>query len=155
MKIHKLYIALGMMIAFVLFFEFAAHADEANQQTKLTFNSPVQIPGHLLSAGTYIFRRADSDDLNLIQIFNADHSALVATVQTISAERLDPAPDTVITLAEPEAGQPDLLVKWFYPGNTIGHEFLYSNLQERELAGAKQQTIMTHESMSSGEAAGE
>ena len=31
MKMHKLYIALGLMIAFVLFFEFAAHADETNE----------------------------------------------------------------------------------------------------------------------------
>ena len=155
MKIHKLYIALGLMIAFVLFFEFAAHADEANQQTRLTFSVPVQIPGQTLPAGTYIFQRADSDDLNLIQIFKADHSALLATVETTSAERPNPAGDTVITLAEPEAGQPDLLVKWFYPGNTIGHEFIYSKQQGRELVGAMQQTIVGHESMSSGEAAGE
>lgn len=155
MKIHKLYVALGLMIAFVLFFEFAAHADEINQQTKLTFSVPVQIPGQVLPAGTYIFQRADSGDLNLIQIFKADHSALVATVQTISAERLGPTADTVITLAEPEAGQPDLLVQWFYPGDMIGHEFVYSKQQEQELVGAKQQTIMAHESMASGEAAGE
>ena len=91
MKIHKLYIALGLMIAFVLFFEFAAHADDPNEQTKITFSTPIQIPGQVLPAGTYIFQQADSNDLNLIQIFTADRGALVATFQTASAERRDSA----------------------------------------------------------------
>jgi hypothetical protein len=154
MKIHKLYIALGLMVAFVLFFEFGAHADETNEQTKITFSMPIQIPGQVLPAGTYIFQQADSGDLNLIQIFNADRSQLLATVQTVSAERPEAAGDTVITIGEPETGDPALL-KWFYPGRSIGHEFIYSEQRERELSIAKQQTFIGNESMSSGEAAGE
>ena len=154
MKIHKLYIALGMMIAFVLFFEFAAHADETNEQTKITFSTPIQIPGQVLPAGTYIFQQADSSNLNLIEIFNADRSALLATVQAVSAERPEPASDTVITMGEPKTGDP-VLVKWFYPGRNIGHEFTYSKQQETELSTAKQQTFVGNKSMSSGEAAGE
>jgi hypothetical protein len=129
MKIHKLYIALGLMIAVVLFFDFAAHADETNEQTKITFSTLIQIPGQVLPAGTYIFQQADSNDLNLIQIFTADRSALLATVQTVSAERREPASDTVITLAEPENGDP-VLVKWFYPGRTIGHELARVHLPQ-------------------------
>jgi hypothetical protein len=154
MKIHKLYIALGLMIAVVLFFDFAAHADETNEQTKITFSTLIQIPGQVLPAGTYIFQQADSNDLNLIQIFTADRSALLATVQTVSAERREPASDTVITLAEPENGDP-VLVKWFYPGRTIGHEFIYPKQQERELSTAKRRTFVGNESVSSGEAVGE
>jgi hypothetical protein len=154
MKLHKLYIAFGLMIAFILFFEFAAYADEANEQTKITLTTPIQIPGQVLPAGTYLFQQADNNDLNVIQIFTADRGALLATVQTVSAERLVPAGDTVITLAEPETGDP-LLVKWFYPGRTIGHEFIYSKQQERELSMAKQQTFVGNESMPRGEAIGE
>lgn len=141
MKINKLYITLGLMIAFVLFFEFAAHADESMETTKITFNAPVQIPGEVLPAGTYLFQRADSNDPNVIQIFNADRTALVATVQTISAERPERAADAVITLAEPEAGSSDVLVKWFYPGRTIGHEFIYPAAEEKAIAHAKLQTF--------------
>ena len=50
MKIHKLYIALGLLIAFGLFFELAAHADESNESTKITFSAPIQIPGQVLPA---------------------------------------------------------------------------------------------------------
>ena len=52
MKIHKIYITLGLIIAFVLFFEFAAHA-EMDESTRITFRSQIQIPRQVLSAGTY------------------------------------------------------------------------------------------------------
>jgi hypothetical protein len=155
MKIYKLNTVLGLMIAFVLFYEFAAYADESNEHSKITFSAPIQIPDQVLPAGTYTFQQGDSSNLNVIQIFNADHSALLATVQTDSTERMEPADDTTITLAVAEAGHPDLLVKWFYPGRTIGHEFVYSKQQEQELAGAKQETFVGNQLTPSAEAAGE
>jgi hypothetical protein len=152
MKIHKLYIALGLLIAFGVFFELTAHADETNELTKITFSAPIQIPGQVLPAGTYIFQQAEpNDDLNLIHIFNADGSTLCATLQTVPAERREATGDTAITLAEPESGQP-ILVKWFYPGRLTGHEFVYPKQQEQEIAHAKQETFVGNESMSNGEA---
>jgi hypothetical protein len=91
MKLHKLYIAMGLMIAFGLFFELAAHASEANESTQITFGAPVQIPGQVLPAGTYTFQKASPNlDPNLVEIFNADGTVLYATVQTVSAERAEP-----------------------------------------------------------------
>ncbi|HTT22119.1 MAG TPA: hypothetical protein VMG82_24535 [Candidatus Sulfotelmatobacter sp.] len=131
MKIHKSFIAIGMIVAFSLFFELAAHADEADQTTEITFNQPIQVPGQVLPAGTYLFKLADDDNLNLVQIFSQDRMHLYATLQTIPAETRQ-APDyTTVTLAQQEAG-PDLLRQWFYPGNNTGHEFIYPKLsQER------------------------
>lgn len=156
MKINKLYFTLGLIIAFALFFELAAHADESNESTKITFSGPTQIPGQILPAGTYTFQRGGTvGDSGLIQIFNADRTRLYATVQTVSAERFEPAGDTIITLAEQGAGQPGVLVKWFYPGRTIGHEFVYSKQQEQALTQAKQETFVGNHLMSPREAAGE
>jgi hypothetical protein len=156
MKIHKVYIALGLMIAFVLFFEFAAHADEMDESTKITFSAQIQIPGQVLPAGTYTFQQVDANsESGLVQIFNADHSVLYATLQTVSTERREPTGDTTITLAEQETGKPDVLVKWFYPGRTIGHEFVYPKQQEQEIAQAKQETFVGSEVMPSTEAGAE
>jgi hypothetical protein len=147
MKINKLYIVIGLMIAFVTFFEFAAHADETNQETTITFSAPVQIPGQVLPAGTYRLELADADDdLDVVSIFNADGTVLYATMQTVPAERRDVTGNTVVTLAAPEAGKPDFLVKWFYPGNNVGHEFVYPRQQEREIAHATQETVGGNES---------
>jgi hypothetical protein len=141
MKINKGYIVAGLIIAFTLFFEIAAHADALDQTTKLTFSESVQIPGQILPAGTYLFKIANADDYqNIVQIFNADGSVLYATLQTISAERLKPADDTLITLAE-APGEPVTLVKWFYPGSLVGNEFVYSRDKEKELEQEKSQVI--------------
>ena len=143
MKINKAYIALGLIIAFTLFFELAAHADEFNQATTLTFNEPIQIPGQTLPAGTYLFRLANADsDLNIVQVLNSDGTVLCATLQTIATERQEPTGHTAITLAQQASGKADALLKWFYPGRVIGNEFVYSNQEEKELAQDRQQTIV-------------
>jgi hypothetical protein len=48
MNINKGYIAIGLIIAFGLFFELAAHADESDQATTITFSQPIQVPGQVL-----------------------------------------------------------------------------------------------------------
>jgi len=146
MKINKGYIAVGLIIAFTLIFELAAHADEFDQSTTITFNQPMQIPGQVLPAGTYLFQLASRDsDLNTVQVFNADRTVLYATLQTIATDRREPTGDVVVALAEPGAGEPDALLKWFYPGLETGHEFVYPRQKEKELAQDKQQTIVANQ----------
>jgi hypothetical protein len=156
MKINKGYIAVGLIIAFSLFFELAAHADESDQSTTITFNQPIQIPGQVLPAGTYLFKLADSNsNQNIVQVFNADRTVLYATLQTITTERQEPTGHTVVALAEQGAGQPDVLLKWFYPGREIGNEFVYPGQKEKELAQDKQQTIVTnHPTVSNSDTTG-
>jgi hypothetical protein len=107
-----------------------------DESTTITFNKPVQIPGHLLKAGSYLFVRFDDGNgpnVNLIQVFNGDRSQLIATIQTVSVERQNVSGDTVLTLADESNGQTPVLVDWFYPGSLEGHEFVYSGRQEREV----------------------
>jgi hypothetical protein len=150
MKINKGYIAVGLIIAFTLFFELAAHADEYDEATTMSFRQPVQIPGQVLPAGTYFFKLVDSSsDRNLVQIFNADRTVLYATLQTIPTERQEPTGNTVVALAEQGSAQPEALLKWFYPGRETGNEFLYPKQTEKELAQAKQDTIVVNRTTAS------
>lgn len=142
MFINKFCIALGFVIAFVAFFELAAHADARNESTILTFSAPVQIPGKVLPAGTYVFQDADPEEnLNVVQVLSPDRKVVYATLETIPTDRLQPAGDTTVTLAKPEDGNPEMLVKWFYPGTLTGHEFVYSKQQEKEIAHAAKDTF--------------
>jgi len=145
MKIHKTYIAVGLIIAFALFVEIAAHAGEADQATKISFSQPIQVPGQVLPAGTYLFTLANTDDLNMVQIFSLDRTHLYATLETIPAEDRQVPGDTTVTLVELGAGKPDVLLKWFYPGEETGHEFVYSNQLEKEMAQDKQQTVVANQ----------
>jgi len=107
MNINKLYIIVGLIIACGLFYVLAAQADESDQATTVTFNQPVQIPGQLLPAGTYVFRLTNYDAArNVVQIFNSDRTHVIATLDTIATDRQEPTGHPVITLAEQGAGKP-------------------------------------------------
>jgi hypothetical protein len=121
----------------------AARASEINQETKVTFSQSVQISGHVLPAGTYLF--VLPDDINqhdLVSIFSPDHRKLYATVLTAYVERSRPTDDTAFTLAERGSALPEAILTWFYPGNTIGHEFLYRKQEQKELGKDQQTTIV-------------
>ena len=146
MKINKGYIAVGLIIAFTLFFELAAHADESDQSTTITFSQPIQVPGQVLPAGTYLFKLVNADsDLNTVQIFNSDRTVLYATFETVPTDRREPTGDTMIDLAKQGGGQPDALLNWFYPGDDTGHEFVYPKEKEKELAQDQRETIVANQ----------
>jgi hypothetical protein len=124
----------------------AARASDQDQASKLTFNKAVEVPGRILPAGTYWFVLPVADTAPyVVQIFNSDRSMLYATIQTISAERSNPTDNTAMTFAERGSMQPENLVTWFYPGDTVGHEFLYSNSEEKELTQVRQYTVIASE----------
>jgi hypothetical protein len=151
MKIKKVALLIGFAIASVLFLEVVAHADEADQSIKISFNQAIEIPGQVLPAGTYLFKLADPNDLNVVYVFNAEGTRLYATLDTITAERRQPTGDTVVVLAEQPDGRPETLVKWFYPGNTVGHELVYPKQEEQQLAQDRKQTIVAKESPEVGD----
>ena len=150
MKIHKSYIAVGMIIAFTLLFELAAHADEANQATQITFSQPIQVPGQILPAGTYLFQLLDDAELNTVQIFSPDRTHLYATLRTIQADSGQVHGGTTVELVEQGGGKPDVLRMWFYPGDDIGHEFVYSKGLEKQMAQDRQQMVVATDSEAGG-----
>ena len=112
-----------------------ANADEWDKKTIVTFSGPVEVSGHHLDAGTYVFKLADSQsDRHIVQIFNADESHIIYTILAIPDWRVTPTGKTTIKFSEkagqyataerdlPEAGIP--VKEWFYPGDNFGQEFI-------------------------------
>jgi hypothetical protein len=101
-------------------------ADDWNKQTIFTFSRDVEIPGKVLPAGTYVFKLADSPaDRHVVQVFDQNRRIL-ATVQTIPAQRLTAAGEPHVGFGEPSTGAPLPIKTWFYPGDLGGEEFIYS-----------------------------
>jgi len=120
----------------------SARADQANDKTVLTFSQPVEIAGRVLPAGTYTFKLADSlSDRHIVQIFNADESQIIATVLAIPDYRLTPTDETIIRFSEVPAGSPEAIRGWFYPGNTVGHAFVYPKTRAMQLAKASKVVV--------------
>jgi hypothetical protein len=104
-----------------------ASADESDQKTVVTFSGPVEIPGQVLRAGTYVFKLADlQSPHDVVQVYSADEKHLYGSFLSISEQRLEPTGSPVVTLEESTAGAPVAVKSWFYPGEETGHEFIYS-----------------------------
>jgi hypothetical protein len=113
----------------------SARADQWDKKTVITFSQAVEIPGHVLPAGTYVFKLADStSNRHIVQVFTADESQILATLMTIPDYRLTTTDQTVIKFGEVPPDSPEAIRAWFYPGNSIGQEFVYPKSRAIQLA---------------------
>jgi hypothetical protein len=141
MNTQKMFITLGLALASVIMLP-AARADDFDQAIKLTVNKSVQIPGRVLPAGTYWFSLEDLiGNREVVEVFNADRSMLLARILTIATDRPEPSEKTEVVLAERGNMQPEAIVSWIYPGRNFGHQFVYPKQEEQELARDKHLAI--------------
>lgn len=120
----------------------SAKADQWDQKTIVTFSAPVEVPGTVLPAGTYVMKLADSQsDRHIVQILNARQNHVCATILAIPDERLRPAGKTEITFYEMPAGQPQALRSWFYPGDLSGQEFAYPRSKATEISRVTHENV--------------
>jgi hypothetical protein len=124
MLLKTLRIAAGLVLALAMIAP-AAQADQRDQASRFTFDRPIEIPGQVLSAGTYWFvLHPDSANRHIVQIFDAERASLRATLIAVSAERTDGSENTELQFVDQPRNQLKL-VGWFYPDRLVGHEFVY------------------------------
>jgi len=122
----------------------AVRASEFDEKTIFTFSEPVEIPGKVLPAGTYVFTLLDSEaNRDIVQVWNKDQTQLIGTYLAISDERLQPTDKTVVTFSERPTGSPEAIQAWFYPGRLSGEEFVYPKTRATSLAMAARQPVLS------------
>jgi hypothetical protein len=123
----------------------SAQGGPMDSRTEFTFNQPVELPGVTLPPGTYIFRFVDATTgRKVMQVQAKDASdKTYGMFLTISAQRPKPSDDAELRFLETPAGAPAAVKTWWYPGNTIGREFIYPKSQARRLAQATNTTVLT------------
>jgi len=136
-----MWIGLAALLIGVVVASSAGAGQNRDKTTSLTFMRPVEVPGHILPAGTYTFRMADAtSDRHIVQVLNTDGDVL-ATFMTIPDYRLVRTDHTVVNFSEMPAGSPDAIRGWFYPGDTVGEEFVYPKARAAELARASNAVV--------------
>jgi hypothetical protein len=120
-------------------------AQETNTQeiTYLTFSNTVELPGVSLPAGTYTFRLADTPSRNVVQVLDRDQKKVMGQWLFVQAERPDAAKDTMIMFKENREGATPAVQYWFFPGERIGKEFIYSKDQAQKIAARTGQKVRT------------
>ena len=120
-----------------------AAADRNDKKTIVTFNAPVEIPGKVLPAGTYVFQVVDSGyDRDVVEIRDRDHNKLEDTFMAIPDYRAVRPGKTIITFEERASNNPEALKSWFYPGDNYGVQFIYPYHQALEIAKRTNQNVL-------------
>jgi hypothetical protein len=127
-----------------------ADADLKDKKTIVTFSAPVEVPGKVLPAGTYVFKVLDSTgNRNVLQIFDKDEKHLEATILTVPDYRPTTPEKPVINFEERSSDSPPALKAWFYPDDNYGWEFVYPHKRAVELAKRTNQNVLSmNDSMS-------
>ena len=126
----------------------AVHAQdsaEARRLTILTFSQPVQLPGMTLPAGKYRFEMADINNAaHTVRVLSEDGKTVIGTFHTIPStqpQRDLRNQDSLVMFSERPAGQPQAAREWYYPGRSIGEEFVYPRAQALTIAKANNTSV--------------
>jgi hypothetical protein len=113
---------------------------DVRRLTILTFTAPVQLPGVTLPAGKYRFEMADINNAaHTVRVLSEDGQKVHATVHTVPStlpQRDLNDQETLMMFAERPAGMPQAARQWFYPGRSIGEEFVYPKAEAEAIAKA-------------------
>jgi len=135
---------IAILLSGALLASVPALGDEWNKKTTLTFSQSVEIPGVVLPAGQYVFKLFNSNaDRHIVQVFNSDEDRIFATILAIPHYRMESTSETVILFEERPSDRPMAIHAWFYPGSTIGQEFVYPKERALELARETHQPVLT------------
>lgn len=123
-----------------------AAAQNFNRHTVVTFNTPVELPGKTLPAGTYTFRLSDStSDRHIVHVLDANGEKHIATVMAMPASRSQVSEETVVTFRETAANQPLPIRYWYYPNDQMGQEFAYPRERALAIAQATGESVLAIE----------
>lgn len=123
----------------------AAQMPDTRDRTIMTFSAPVELPGMRLQAGTYVFRLADTASRNVVQVLSRDEMEMLGQWLFIPAERREVTGETVVTFRETSAGSTPAIQYWYYPGESIGKEFIYPKDQALRIARRTGATVQTED----------
>ena len=143
-------VALACMTAAMVTISVNAGAQgPANQDTFFTFSQAVELPKTTLPAGTYFFQLADSpSNRHIVKVMSKDRKEIFATLMAIPYYSNDrPSDDPQVRFMETPAANgvaaSNAIKIWFYPGNSVGHEFIWPRDKAIQLAKATGVSVLT------------
>ena len=110
-------------------------AEGMNEKAIFTFSGPVQIPGRVLPAGTYVFRPLALYSHTVV-ILNANESKAIATEFTVPVTASHASAKGQVQIEERAGSKIEAIRSIFVPNSLTGYEFVYSGEAAQHNAGA-------------------
>jgi len=137
--------SLFILTAFAMLGTFGAIsslADDYDKKTIVTLDQPTEVPGIVLQPGKYVIRLLNSSsNRHITEILNEKMDHLYALTFTVAAEKVQRTGKTVLTFYEGAQGRPQAMRRWFWPGDTIGQEFVYPKNQAAAISARTKENV--------------
>ena len=82
-----------------------------------------------------MFKLADiPGNRHVVQVFDKDEKKIYTTMLAVPNQRMEPSDKPIVLFSERASGSPQAVKVWYYPGETIGNEFVYPKSQAMKIA---------------------
>ena len=82
-----------------------------------------------------MFKLADiPGNRHVVQVFDKDEKKIYTTMLAVPNQRMKPSDKPIVLFSERASGSPQAVKVWYYPGETIGNEFVYPKSQAMKIA---------------------
>jgi hypothetical protein len=118
---------------------------DLDNQTTLTFATPIEVPGTTLQPGAYVFETvAAAGGRFTVRIHSSDRSKLITTAEAVSMKRDGPA-DVVQYRPTILESAPTALKGWFRSNATTGYQLVYSAREAAAIANRTDERVVAND----------
>jgi hypothetical protein len=119
-------------------------ADDSGRQATVTIQSPEQVPGSVLPAGTYVFKQTGMQSgWFIVQIYNNDGSALVTTVLAYPNPKVASNGLNFVTYPANGSGSIPAMEGVVFAGDSTVEQFAYPKTAADQIGEANHTRIPT------------
>jgi hypothetical protein len=129
MKAFRNLTLVGLVLTVLVVLTPNARAQALEQKMKVTFSGPVEVPGTVLPAGSYVFESMESG--HITRILSGDETHVYQTLFTVPEYTTEPVEKPTVQLGERSGGVPPRVQAWFFPGDSIGSDFIYKSVRDK------------------------
>jgi hypothetical protein len=116
---------------------------EWNKKSTLTAEQQVEFPGIVLEPGVYVIRLKDSGEKrSRVEVTNRDETQVLATLVAVPDHRVRPDDNSEFIYHEIKGDGPQPVRSWFFTGDLVGLEFVYSEARAKDIAKATNDHVM-------------
>jgi hypothetical protein len=139
---HFPLLQIGVLAVLMSLAPLTSRADDYDKKTIITIDQPTEVPGIVLVPGTYVIKLLNSSsNRHIVEIMNEKMNHLYALTFAVAAEKVEPKGKAVLTFYEGSQGHPQAMRKWFWPGDTIGQQFVYPKNQAAEITARTKEKV--------------
>jgi hypothetical protein len=118
--------------------------DNSVKQATVTIQSPEQVPGSVLPAGTYVFKQSGSQSgWAIVQIYTNDDTAILTTVLAYPNPKVASNGQNVVTYPANGSGSIPAIEGFVFTGDSTVEQFAYPRAAADQIGSANHTRIPT------------